>query len=78
MYCSDAVWVDQWVFPLVSVGEACKAVVSLFSLGMFLSSVRSSYTLRTASLCARSPTENRVSDFVTVIQDFGIFASYSH
>jgi len=78
MYCLDAVWVDQWVSILVSVGEACKAVASLFSLGMFLSSVRSSHTLCTASLCARSLTENRVSDFVTVIQDFGILASLSH
>jgi len=78
MYCLDVVWVDHWVSPLVSVGEACKAVVSLFSLGTFLSTVPSSYKLCTASLCAGSLIENRVNDFVTVIQDFDIFTSQSH
>jgi len=76
MYRLDSVWVDRWVSPLVSVGEACKAVVRpIFFGNVFV--IRSSYTrtMCTASLCARSLTENRVSDFITVIQDFGVFAS---
>ena len=74
MYCLDAVCADHWVSPLVSLGEACKAVVRhIFFGNVFL--IRSGYTTCTASLSARSLTANHVSDFITVIQDFGIFAS---